>query len=97
MNLIINNDFWESLTDAQKEAIEKASADARDSMRAEVQSSEQDYIQKLKDEGMTVTEVDVEEFKAAMEPAYKQMAEYVGNEEYVTKMQEICESCADAK
>jgi tripartite ATP-independent transporter DctP family solute receptor len=93
MNLILNNDFWESLTDAQRDAIQKASDEASASMRAEVQSSENDYIQKCKDKGMEVIEdIDISEFQAAMGPAYEQMAEYVGDQALIDKMLEIRDS-----
>lgn len=79
VNLTVNNSFWEGLSDTQRAAVEEASGAARDQMRQEVQNSEQDYIQKLKDAGMVVTEVDMDEFKAAMAPAWDAVAEYEGN------------------
>lgn len=81
VNLTVNNSFWEGLSDTQRTAVEEASAAARDQMRQEVQNSEQDYIQKLKDAGMVVTEVNMDEFKAAMAPAWDAVAEYEGNPE----------------
>lgn len=93
MNLIINNDFWNSLTDAQREAIQKASDEASQHMRDEVRSSEKDYIQKCKDKGMDVIEdIDIAEFQAAMGEAYRQMAEYVGDQALIDKMMEIRDS-----
>ena len=58
---------------------------ARDQMRNEVQSSEADYIQKLKDAGMTVSEVDMSEFAAAMQPAWDRVAEYEGSADDMAK------------
>ena len=84
VNLTFSNDFWKGLTDEQKGWIEDANAVARDSMRKEVQSSEQDYIKKL-GEHMTVTEVDMNEFKEAMDPAWKKITEYVGSQDTVDK------------
>lgn len=90
MNLIINNNFWNSLTDDERDAIEKASKDAQASMREEVQSSEEEYIQKCRDKGMTVVdEIDKDEFRASMSDAYSRMAEYVGDQAMVDKMFEI--------
>jgi len=85
VNLTFSNTFWNSLSAEQRSIIEQASAAARDQMRGEVQSGEQDYIQKLKDEGVTVTEVDMEAFKEAMAPAWEKVAEYEGSEEDMTK------------
>ena len=93
MNLVVNNDWWTGLTDAQREAIEKAAADAQKSMREEVSSSENDYIDKLEAEGMEVIrEIDTKEFQDAMGPAYKQLADYVGDASLVDKMNEIIAS-----
>lgn len=79
VNLTVSNDFWEGLTDEQRKIIEDASAVARDQMRDEVQSSEADYVEKLTAAGMQVSEVDMEAFKAAMQPAWDAVAQYVGD------------------
>ena len=81
VNLTFCNSFWEGLGDEQRGIIEEAAAAARDQMRTEVQSSEQEYIQKLRDEGVTVTEVNLDDFKAAMAPAWDAVAEYEGSTE----------------
>lgn len=85
VNLTVNNSWYTGLTDEQRSWIEEASAVARDQMRAEVQSSEQSYIEKLKDAGMTVTEVDMAEFKDAMAPAWDAVAEYEGSADDMAK------------
>ena len=85
VNLTVDNAWWESLTDEQRGWIEEAHAVARDQMRNEVQSSEADYIQKLKDAGMTVSEVDMSEFAAAMQPAWDRVAEYEGSADDMAK------------
>ncbi len=91
VNLTVDNAWWESLTDEQRGWIEEAHAVARDQMRNEVQSSEADYIQKLKDAGMTVTEVDMAAFAAAMQPAWDRVAEYEGSAEDMAKFLEMVE------
>lgn len=85
VNLTVDNAWWEGLTDEQRGWIEEAHAVARDQMRNEVQSSEADYIQKLKDAGMTVSEVDMSEFAAAMQPAWDRVAEYEGSADDMAK------------
>ncbi len=92
VNLTVSNTFWGSLTDEQRSFIEKASAVARDQMRNEVQNSEQDYIQKLKDKGVTVTEVNMDEFKAAMAPAWDRVAEYEGSPADMEKFLKMVEN-----
>ncbi len=82
------------LTDEQRSVVEQAAAVARDQMRTEVQASEQDYIQKLEAEGVTVTEVDLAEFKAAMAPAWDRVAEYEGSAEDMAKFLQMVEDTA---
>lgn len=92
VNLTVCNSWWNGLTDEQRSFIEEAGASARDQMRGEVQNSEQDYIQKLKDEGVTVTEVDLDVFKAAMEPAWARVAEYEGSTDDMDKFLKMVDS-----
>lgn len=94
VNLTVNNDFWTGLTEEQRAVIQQAAAIARDQMRNEVQSSEQDYIQKLKDKGVTVTEVDLALFKAAMAPAWDAVAAYEGSAEDMAYFLKIVEDTA---
>ena len=90
MNLCINNTFWEKLSDAQREAIEKASAEASAFMRKTVQDSEADYLKKLAAEGMQVIEVNIDEFRANMQYAYDKMVSTGAvTQEQVDKMMEI--------
>lgn len=94
VNLTLYNDFWTGLTDGQRAVIQEAAAIARDQMRAEVQNSEQDYVQKLRDKGMTVTEVDLAEFKAAMAPAWDAVAAYEGSADDMAYFLKIVEEAA---
>lgn len=91
VNLTVDNAWWEGLTDEQRGWIEAAHAVARDQMRNEVQSSEADYIQKLKDAGMTVSEVNMADFAAAMQPAWDRVAEYEGSAEDMEKFLKMVE------
>lgn len=93
VNLTFNNDFWNELTDSQRDIITKAHIIARDQMRAEVQSSEADYVKRLREKGVTVTEVDMDEFKEAMAPAWEAVAKYEGSPEDMAKFLEMVESC----
>jgi tripartite ATP-independent transporter DctP family solute receptor len=90
MNLCINNTFWEKLSAAQREAIEKASAEASAFMRKTVQDSEADYLKKLAEKGMKVIEVDINEFRANMQYAYDKMVSTGAvTQEQVDRMMEI--------
>ena len=91
VNLTVDNAWWEGLTDEQRGWIQEAHEVARDQMRNEVQSSEADYIQKLKDAGMTVTEVNMADFAAAMQPAWDRVAEYEGSAEDMEKFLKMVE------
>lgn len=94
VNLTVNNSWFTGLTDEERAWIEQASATARDQMRAEVQNSEQDYIRKLGEAGMVVTEVDMDEFKEAMAPAWDAVAAYEGSQEDMQKFLEMVEATA---
>lgn len=92
VNLTVCNSWWNGLTKEQQGLIEEAGKIARDQMRDEVQSSEQDYVQKLKDEGVIVTEVNLDEFKAAMAPAWDRVAEYEGTPEHMEEFLEMVDA-----
>ncbi|MBR1672071.1 MAG: TRAP transporter substrate-binding protein [Fretibacterium sp.] len=94
VNLTVNNDFWKGLSDAERLVITEAHKAARDQMRAEVQNSEADYVAKLKEKGVTVTEVDMAEFKEAMKPAWDAVAKYEGSAEDMAKFLAMVEACA---
>ena len=92
VNMTVSNTWWEGLTEEQQGWIAAANAVARDQMRSEVQNSEADYITKLEAEGVTVTVVDLDPFKAAMQPAWDRVAEYEGSAEDMAYFLEIVES-----
>lgn len=92
VNLTVNNDWWEGLAEQQRAWIEEACGVARDQMRSEVQNSEKDYIAKLEAEGVTVTAVNLDAFKAAMQPAWDKVAEYEGSAEDMQKFLDMVES-----
>jgi tripartite ATP-independent transporter DctP family solute receptor len=91
VNLTFSNDYWKGLSADQQKIITEASAVARDQMRKAVQDGEADYINKLKAKGVTVTEVDLAEFKKAMQPAWDKVAEYEGSKEDMNKFLKMVE------
>jgi len=89
MNLVISKKTWESLPAEYQEIITTASKNAADTMRKLVSTSTDDYIAKLKDEGMEVTYPDTEVFAAKMQPAYDKISEYCGDPTYITTFQDM--------
>ena len=83
MNLVISKKTWAKLTDEQKQIITEESKNAAQTMRSLIQNSDADYIKKLEEKGMQVTYPDTKLFQEKMEPSYKAIANYVGNQSYI--------------
>ena len=83
MNLVISKKTWAKLTDEQKQIITEESRNAAQTMRSLIQNSDADYIKKLEEKGMQVTYPDTKLFQEKMEPSYKAIANYVGNQSYI--------------
>jgi tripartite ATP-independent transporter DctP family solute receptor len=71
---------WEKLTPDQQHIVAEESQKAGKSFRKAVQQEEYDLLGKLKEKGMVVTTPNMTEFRAAMNLAYKQIAQDVGEE-----------------
>jgi len=91
VNLTFSNDYFKGLKPEQQKIIIDASNTARDQMRKAVQDGEADYISKLKSKGVTVTEVDLGEFKKAMQPAWDKVAAYEGSKDDMSKFLKMVE------
>jgi len=85
VNLTLSNDYFKGLKPELQKVIIDASNVARDQMRKAVQDGEADYISKLKSKGVVVTEVDLGEFKKAMQPAWDKVAAYEGSKDDMAK------------
>ena len=81
---------WKKLTPAQQQIFREESASAGDLMRKLIGEAEADQINKLAASGMQVTRPDLAPFRAKMDPAYKRIAAYAG-EENVKKFREMVE------
>ena len=79
VNLVVNNDWWNGLTEAEQGWITEASAYAAGVMRSMIQEAEAQYVAILEENGVTVTPVDLALFKAKMQPAWDAVAEYAGD------------------
>jgi len=81
---------WKKLTPEQQAIFREESTTAGDLMRKMIADEEVDQIKKLEGFGMAVTRPNLAPFRAKMEPAYKRVAAYAG-EENVKKFQELVE------
>jgi len=87
---VMSKRIWDSLTPEQQAILKEESKKAGDFMRQRMQEEEKGLVDKLKEEGMIVTEPDVSLFKAKMKPAWDRIAGYAGRE-YVDKFLEMVE------
>ena len=69
---------WKKLTPAQQTIFREESTAAGDLMRKLMAEGEADQIKKLAAAGMQTTQPNLGPFRALMEPAYKQIADYAG-------------------
>jgi len=81
---------WKKLSREQQAIFREESAAAGDLMRKMIADQETDQIKKLEGFGMAVTRPNLAPFRAKMEPAYKRIAGFAG-EENVKKFQELVE------
>ena len=82
---------WKKLTPEQQTIFREESASAGDLMRKLMAEQETDQIKKLEAAGMQITRPDLAPFRARMEPAYKRIAAYAG-EDNVKKFQAMVEA-----
>jgi tripartite ATP-independent transporter DctP family solute receptor len=81
---------WKKLTPEQQAIFREESKNSGELMRKLMADSEADQIDKLQKAGMQVTRPDLAPFRAKMDPAYKRIADYAG-EDNVKKFREIVE------
>jgi tripartite ATP-independent transporter DctP family solute receptor len=79
---------WKKLTASQQQIFREESASAGDLMRKLIGDAEADQIKKLEAAGMLVTRPDLGAFRAKMDPAYKRIAAYAG-EDNVKKFRDM--------
>ena len=93
MPFYINRDKWDSLSEDQQAAIQKASEEARDYARELNAASEAKNLQLLKDQGVVVEEnPDSEAFAALCGPVYDIFNESMGSDEILTMVQDYVAS-----
>jgi len=92
---VINVKSWAKLDARQQAIFREESKSAGDLMRRTMADQEADQIQKLEGLGMKVTRPDLAPFRDRMQPAYRRIAEYAG-EENVRKYLELVEQARKA-
>ena len=83
--IMINDGLFESFDKEIQEAILKAEKEARDFEREFNQNMEKDIVEHLKEEGMNVYEVDLEEWIDSVKPIYEYYHDKL-NQEYVKEL-----------
>jgi len=76
--LLISKSKWDTLPANVQQAIKEAALEARDYQRALVREADAKLAEDLKAAGMEVTEVNKDEWMAAMAPVYKQFEAEIG-------------------
>jgi tripartite ATP-independent transporter DctP family solute receptor len=66
LNTIVSKSRWESLSDEDKQIFTDVMREAAERATAKIVAREKELVQFFKDEGLSVTDVDLEDFKAAV-------------------------------
>jgi tripartite ATP-independent transporter DctP family solute receptor len=77
---VMSKQTWDKLTAEQQTIVREESRKAGQWFRDRMVEEEGELIQKLKDQGMQITNPDLAKFRAAMQPAYDRIGEYAGKE-----------------
>lgn len=78
--LMMSNALFESMSESDQQAIEEAAAHALPIQREASIAQEEEAKQRLVEEGMELTEPDLEPFRQAVEPVYEKWAPEIGEE-----------------
>lgn len=85
---LISKDFWNTLSDEEKKAVQEAADEARDHQRELNQKEDEDGYKFLTENGMTVTDISDEEKEAFLEkvkPVYEKYSASIG-EDFVDEL-----------
>lgn len=78
--VVMSNSAWEQLNEDQQKAVQSAVAETTTYVRDFLKEKEEEILQTLKDEGVTVTEPDREAFKEATKNVKEAVSEQVPSE-----------------
>ena len=70
MPFVIRKDVWEGLSAEDQDILLKAAKKAQEKDRELIKNQTEEYIQRLEEEGMTITYPDLDEFKEATAPVF---------------------------
>ena len=79
--LLMSKATYDSLDEDLQQVVREAAAEARDWQREESQKYNEEMLQKIKDTGCEIVEVDAQEWKDAMVPAIEEA--YVGEDKLI--------------
>jgi tripartite ATP-independent transporter DctP family solute receptor len=91
MNLVVSSKTWGGLSEEYQTVLREESKNAAELMRSQIQNGDEDYIEKLKAEGMEISYPTTSEFAEKMEPSYDAITQYVGNQEYIDTFLQMVE------
>lgn len=74
--LICSKKAWDSMSDAQKEGVKKASREAAEWQRQAMQDYQEESRKNCEESGCTIIDVDVKEFQDAVASVYDQYPQY---------------------
>lgn len=80
MLFVIRDDIWQSLSEQEQQILQSAALEAQKQDREIIQTQTMQYIDMLKEKGMTITYPDLGEFKEATVGVYDYFAESYGEE-----------------
>jgi len=89
MNLVVSKKVWDKLSPAYQAIIREESKNAAATMRNLIKSGDDTYIQNLEKAGVTITRPNNAAFAAKMEPSYKTIAKYIGNQTYIDEFMKM--------
>ncbi|MCO4790359.1 sialic acid-binding protein, partial [Vibrio cholerae] len=76
--VIISESTWQKLSDTDKEIIQKAVQKVGEAHTQTVKTQEAELVSFFKSEGINVTYPDLEPFREAMQPLYKEFDSNIG-------------------
>jgi tripartite ATP-independent transporter DctP family solute receptor len=80
MMLVANARAWERISPANRAIVEEEGRRAGQKAREEVQAKENFYIAEMEKSGVQTTRPDVAKFRERMDPAYKAIKDWIGDE-----------------
>lgn len=87
-----SNQFWESLSEEEQQQVTEAAHFARDVERALAPLREQEALDALREEGMTISEIDTDELRQAAQGVQEELAESMDATDLLNTIREEGES-----